>query len=310
MVPKIVLITGATGTQGGAVARILLQHPDQYIVRCLTRNPESDKAQALETLGAVPVRGDLTVPSSLSVPLKGAWGVFGVTDFYDTNILDDPLSEEQQGRNLAKAAAEAGVECFLWSTLPSSSEISGGQFITQLYEGKHNVDAYIRQIGLPGVFIFTGNFYENMITRKYVSYDPHTDKITMRRPILKPDASITTLYVEKDLGAVCKAVWDQWDDKKNGLDGKYLLAAGAHETPRYMAQVLEKVSGKKVEYSTLPTTGIPERDIMLNLYNAVGMHPNRTLPTEEIQALGLNLHTVDSYYRQRLLPHLGLPSVN
>lgn len=69
---------------GGAVARILLQQPDQYIVRCLTRNPESDKAQALEKLGAVSVRGDLTVPSSLSVPLKGAWGVFGVTDFYDT----------------------------------------------------------------------------------------------------------------------------------------------------------------------------------------------------------------------------------
>jgi hypothetical protein len=55
---------------------------------------------------------------------------------YFQNILDDPLSEEQQGRNLAKAAAEAGVECFLWSTLPSSSEISGGQFITQLYEGE------------------------------------------------------------------------------------------------------------------------------------------------------------------------------
>jgi hypothetical protein len=57
------------------------------------------------------------------------------------------------------------------------------------YSGKHNVDAYIRQIGLPGVFIFTGNFYENMITRKYVSYDPDTDKITMKRPILKPDAT-------------------------------------------------------------------------------------------------------------------------
>jgi hypothetical protein len=96
MVPKIVLIAGATGTQGefspnlhvakhahdavstgGAVARILLQHPDQYIVRCLTRNPQSEKAQALEELGAVSVRGDLTVPSSLSVPLKGVWGVFG-----------------------------------------------------------------------------------------------------------------------------------------------------------------------------------------------------------------------------------------
>jgi hypothetical protein len=50
--------------------------------------------------------------------------------------VDDPSSEEEQGRSLAKAAADAGVECFLWSTLPSSYEISGGKFQTRLYEGK------------------------------------------------------------------------------------------------------------------------------------------------------------------------------
>lgn len=51
-------------------------------------------------------------------------------------VLDDPMSEEKQGEHIVKAASEAGVKCFLWSTLPSSHEISGGRFVTRLYEGR------------------------------------------------------------------------------------------------------------------------------------------------------------------------------
>lgn len=105
-------------------------------------------------MGAEVVQGNLTVPSSLPEVVRGAWGVFAVTDFYDKvctrvpwvdlcladpsnlqAVIDNALSEEEQGRSLAKAAADAGVQCFLWSTLPSSYEISGGRFVTQLYEG-------------------------------------------------------------------------------------------------------------------------------------------------------------------------------
>lgn len=52
--------------------------------------------------------------------------------------------------------------------------------------------------------------------------------------------TVTSLYVEKDLGAVCKAVFDNWDTRKSDLDGKYLLASGSRETPRHMVEVLEK----------------------------------------------------------------------
>lgn len=130
-------------------------------------------------------------------------------------IVDDPSSEEEQGRSLATAAANAGVECFLWSTLPSSYEISGGLFQTRLYEGeldiigtvgrrlelycpdnictgKHAVDAIIRELGVPGAFILTGNFYENMILRNYVSYDEDTDVIYMKRPVVKFDTNRTS----------------------------------------------------------------------------------------------------------------------
>lgn len=69
---------------GGSVAKLLLQYPEQYTVRCLTRTPESEKAQSLAKLGAEVVQGNLSVPSTLPEVVKGAWGIFAVTDFYDT----------------------------------------------------------------------------------------------------------------------------------------------------------------------------------------------------------------------------------
>lgn len=69
---------------GGSIAKLLLQHPEQYFVHCLTRNPDSDKAKALAAQGGVLVKADLTVPSTLADAFRGVWGVFAVTDFYDT----------------------------------------------------------------------------------------------------------------------------------------------------------------------------------------------------------------------------------
>lgn len=72
----------------------------------------------------------------------------------------------------------------------------------------------------------------------------------------------------------------------------------------------ETVSGKKVVFTTLPTTGIPDRDIMLQLYNSVGMYPGVDVPTPEVLELGVKLHTAEDYIRERLLPHLGIEPQN
>jgi uncharacterized protein YbjT (DUF2867 family) len=81
---RIIAVCGATGNQGGAVARLLLKYPDEYSVRALTRDPESKSATKLANLGATVVQADLTVPASLPTALNGCWGVFGVTNFYDS----------------------------------------------------------------------------------------------------------------------------------------------------------------------------------------------------------------------------------
>lgn len=66
------------------------------------------------------------------------------------------------------------------------------------------------------------------------------------------------------------------------------------------------VSGKTVQYSTRPTCGIKERDIMMELYNNVGMYPGVQIPTPDVLELGVKLHTVEDYIREKVLPYIGL----
>lgn len=90
----------------------------------------------------------------------------------------------------------------MWSTLPSSRKISGGRLVSQIYEGeahefhalllaehailgKYQVDDYIRETGLPAVFLYTGNFYENMVYRSHMVYHADRDQVEFRQPIVK-----------------------------------------------------------------------------------------------------------------------------
>ncbi|KAL1969956.1 hypothetical protein VTN77DRAFT_7466 [Rasamsonia byssochlamydoides] len=307
---RLIAVTGATGNQGGSVAKLLLQFPELYRVRALTRNPDSEPAKKLAQLGAEVVKADLTVASDLPPVLRGCWGVFGVTNFYDTKIKDDPGSEEQQGKNLVKAALQERVQCFVWSTLPSSAKLSAGQLVSRIYEGKHHVDDYIRETGLPATFVYTGNFYENMVFRTHVQYDSEKDVVEFRQPIILPETKLAMLYVEKDLAAIVKAIFDNWDSKREKLLHAYLYASNARVTPTDITSAIEKISGKRTIYTVIPTTGVPDRDIMFQLYNRVGMYPGKEIPDNNVLDLGVKLHSVEDFIRDRLLPHLSLQAVD
>jgi uncharacterized protein YbjT (DUF2867 family) len=80
---RLIAVTGATGNQGGSVAKLLLQYPTEYRVRAITRDANSSASKVLKELGAEIVEADLTKPDSLPQAVEGCWGVFGVTNFYD-----------------------------------------------------------------------------------------------------------------------------------------------------------------------------------------------------------------------------------
>ena len=108
---KTVLITGATGRQGGAVIRHML--PKGWKLRALTRNPDSKVAQELARRGIEVVHGDLEDLTSLDGAARGAYGVYSVQDFWSVGAR----REVQQGKNLADAAKKAGVVHFVYSSV-------------------------------------------------------------------------------------------------------------------------------------------------------------------------------------------------
>ena len=222
------------------MAKLLLQYNDDYHVRALTRDATSPQAQKLAELGAEVIECDLTKPETLSAAIEGCWGVFGVTNFYDAKIKNDPGSEEVQGRNLVKASLDAGVQCFIWSSLPSSRQISGGRLVSRIYEGKYQVDAYIKEVGLPAAILYTGNFYENMVLRKHVVYNREEVRMDFHHTVIRKETKLAMLWVEKDLSGIVKAVFDRWDERKEELMYQVLYCADARVAGEDIMAVIER----------------------------------------------------------------------
>src|SRR5688500_18323400 len=125
---KTILVIGATGAQGGGVARHLLAR-GEFAVRALTRNTGSESAQKLRELGAEVVQGTLDDRASLRAAMKDVYGVFGVTSYWEHF-----QKEVEQGRNLIIAVAGASVEHFVFSSLPSVKKPTGGELNSQHFD--------------------------------------------------------------------------------------------------------------------------------------------------------------------------------
>ena len=138
-VERLILVCGATGKQGGAVARSLLDRG--FRVRGLTRDPQKPEAQALAEQGAEVVQGDMEDRSAMDRVLEGAHGVFSVQNFWETGYD----REVKQGKTVADAAKATGVEHFVYSSVGSAHRQTG----IPHFESKWEIEEHVRQIGLP-----------------------------------------------------------------------------------------------------------------------------------------------------------------
>src|SRR5690606_38243333 len=107
---KTIPVTGATGGQGGSAARSLLPRP-RFSVRALTRSQASPEATPLRDAGVEVVRGDMFEPESLLEAMRGCYGAFGVTSYWEHFE-----HEEDLGANLVDAVADSGIEHLVLST--------------------------------------------------------------------------------------------------------------------------------------------------------------------------------------------------
>jgi uncharacterized protein YbjT (DUF2867 family) len=150
---KLIAVVGATGQQGGAVVRAL-HAGSQFKVRALTRDPAKHRELADEVIQA-----DLNRPETLRAAFEGAHGVFLVTNFWG-----EGSGEVEQATAAIRAAKDAGVKHFVWSTLPDVEGISGGKLHVPHFTGKAKVDRVVKEAGFPNyTFVISPFYYQNFI---------------------------------------------------------------------------------------------------------------------------------------------------
>ncbi len=150
---KTILVTGATGAQGGALVPLLLQQG--FTVRALTRDPAKAAGRALQALGCEVVAGNLDDEASLERACDSAYGVFSVQNFWEKGVGHD--REVEQGCKLARAAKKAGVQHFVQTSVVSCDHAPG----VLHFESKYKIEQYIDSLGLPRTFLREVFFLEN-----------------------------------------------------------------------------------------------------------------------------------------------------
>jgi uncharacterized protein YbjT (DUF2867 family) len=150
---QVIAVVGATGHQGGGVARAL-RDGRQFKVRALSRHPSQHRG-----LGDEVVEADLSRPETLAEAFRSAHGVFLVTNFWEKGT-----DERKQATAAIRAAKDAGVKHLIWSTLPDVEAISGGKFDLPHFTGKARIDQIVQDAGfVHHTFVIAPFYYQNLI---------------------------------------------------------------------------------------------------------------------------------------------------
>ncbi|KAF5694994.1 nitrogen metabolic regulatory protein [Fusarium denticulatum] len=162
---KTLAVVGATGKQGGAVINFVLNDPElskQYKIRAITRDANSENSKKLKERGVEVTQGDLVDPGSIKVALKGAHTLFFMTTPAWT--ATDLKPEFEAIKKTADAAVEAGIEYIIFSSLPSTTDVSGGKYTANHpFDAKAEGEKYIRTLPVKSAFVRLGFFLENII---------------------------------------------------------------------------------------------------------------------------------------------------
>jgi uncharacterized protein YbjT (DUF2867 family) len=230
---KTVLVTGATGRQGGAVIRSML--PKGWKLRALTRNPSAVAAQDLARQGVDVVQGDLEDPASLERAARGVYGVYSVQDFWSVGARREVI----QGKNLVDAAKKAHVEHFVYSSVGGAERNSG----IDHWESKWEVEKHIRRVGLRATILRPAAFMENY-------YIDQVEIGIFKGKLIDPiraDKPYQTIAAD-DIGAFAALAFERPKD----FIGLELEIAGSELTNPEAAQVFSRVLGRSVKFKKLP----------------------------------------------------------
>ncbi|MDB5278709.1 MAG: NmrA-like family domain containing 1 [Ferruginibacter sp.] len=275
---KTILVTGATGAQGGSVAKALLAE-NNFTVRVFTRNAQSEKALELQQAGAEVVTGDLDDIDSIKNAMHNCYGVFGVTNFWEHFE-----KEYQQGKNLIEAVKQMNVEHFVLHTLPDYNKLSNGQYPTPHCDIKAALQAYTNTQNIPATFMQVAFYYENFFT--FFPLQKSADGgYSFGFP--QGDTKLAMVSIE-DLGPVVAAVFNHPAE----YIGRTVGVVGADDTCYEYAATLSRVLEKKVNYHYIPrdeyaALGFAGAEELANMFEVQRLYiPQRQI--DLIESYGLN----------------------
>jgi uncharacterized protein YbjT (DUF2867 family) len=236
----IILVAGATGQQGGAVARHLLA--GGFAVRGITRDPDAEKAKPLRDAGVDLVRADLTDRAAVDGLFDGVTGVFSVATPFEAG-LD---AEVAQGTTLGDAAKAAGVGHYVYSSVGGADRDSK----VPHFESKWAIENHLRSLGLPLTVVRPVYFFENF---GGWSLQPSGDGYSMAMP-LSPDRPLQAVASD-DIGAFVAMAFA---DPAAWVGREFELAGDERTLPAY-AEAIAADIGARVDYVQVPWEAMREQ---------------------------------------------------
>ncbi len=284
---KTVLVIGATGAQGGSVARHLVSR-GEFAVRALTRNPESESAKKLRDLGVEVLEGTLDDRASLRTAMKDVYGVFGVTNYWEHFE-----KEVEHGRNLINAVAGASVEHFVFSSLPSVKKPTNGELKSPHFDQKHELEEYTKSLGIPATFVHVAFYYDN-----FLNFTPPQkgEDGAYHFGFPQGETPLAGVAVE-DVGGVVAAIFA----KPSEFIGKTVGIVGEDLRGDEYAEVMSRVSGKNVRYNYIPREvfaafGFPGADDLADMFDFNRRFiPTRAADIAESRALYPGMQTFEQW---------------
>ena len=267
---RVIAVVGATGAQGGSLARAILADPlGGFACRAITRDPNKESARALAAKGAEVVRADLDDPESLQKAFAGAHGAFCVTNFWEHFSAE---KEKAQAKNQADAAKASGLEHVVWSTLEDTRSLMSpddkrmpmlqGKYRVPHFDAKAEADAYFA--GLPITYLVTSFYWDNIYAFGLAPKKGEDGVYGWTFPMA--DKRLAGIAAE-DIGKVAYGIF------KAGSKyiGRTVGITGENLTLDQMSEKLGKGLGVRVKYTAVEPDayrafGFPGADEMGNMF--------------------------------------------
>ncbi|NXI61984.1 NMRL1 protein, partial [Anseranas semipalmata] len=268
---KLIVVFGATGAQGGSVARALLDE-GTFLVRAVTRSPRKKEAARLRQRGAEVVKADQDDERTLELALAGAYGAFVVTDFWEHCSKE---KEIVQGKRLADLSKRLGLRHVVYSGLENVKQLTGGCLEVPHFDGKGVVEEYFQAVGVPTTTIRLPCYFENFLSVFKPERAPQGDAFVLALPM--GDTPMDGMAVE-DVGPVVLSLLkspEEYIGRVIGLStGKLTVAEYAAAFSQQTGRTVEASKISPEEYEKLGFPGAKELAAMFRFY---ALKPDRNV---------------------------------